>query len=77
MAAGVNWERLLKLEGLAPSSSGPGRLAFIQEIAGSIPAGVTNGKERSYTSPFLFHEWDEKFMVSEVEPNPTWVTFRN
>ncbi len=25
----------------APSSSGPGRLAFIQEIMGSIPIGVT------------------------------------
>jgi hypothetical protein len=33
--------RRLKYKLLAPSSSGPGRLAFIQEIAGSIPAGVT------------------------------------
>jgi ubiquinone/menaquinone biosynthesis C-methylase UbiE len=35
---------------LAPSSSGPGRLAFIQEIAGSIPAGVTNFDKIGYMS---------------------------
>ena len=29
---------------MAPSSSGLGRLAFIQEIAGSIPAGVTKSE---------------------------------
>ena len=38
---------MVKLRLAAPSSSGPGRLAFIQEIAGSIPAGVT--KHHSYS----------------------------
>ena len=33
---------------VAPSSSGPGRLVLIQKIAGSTPAGVTNGSSEPF-----------------------------